>query len=246
MIGYEERFEVLARLCGKEALATLREATAIVVGLGGVGSWAAEAMARSAIGHLQLVDMDTVAVSNTNRQSEAMEGAYGRSKAEVLSERLRAINPEADIEVLVERVTEENVSRIITPNAFVLECVDDVDAKAAILLEARKKGDFVIVSGGAGGRRDPTRIRVADLAHVTDDPLLSKLRYNLRKNHGFPAGSMKKSKPFGLLAAFSTEPMQHGPMGDFGTLMPVTVAMGMAVAASALNAILREVKEEEK
>ncbi len=162
MIGYEERFEVLSRLCGKEALATVRESTAIVIGLGGVGSWAAEAMARSGVGHLRLVDMDTVAVSNTNRQSEALEGAYGRSKAEVLSERLRAINPEADIEVLVERVTAENVSRIVAPNAFVLECVDDVDAKAAIVIEARKKGDFVIVSGGAGGRSDPTRVRVAD------------------------------------------------------------------------------------
>ncbi len=243
MLTYEERFVVLTRLLGKEVLNHLRQSKAVIVGLGGVGSWAAEAMARSGIGHLRLVDMDTVAASNTNRQSEALEGNYDRLKAEVLAERLQAINPEAVIEVLCERVTSENVAAIIPEGAVVLECVDDVDAKIAILLEARRKKNFVIVSGGAGGRLDPTQIHLADLAHVTDDPLLSKLRYILRKKHGFPAGSMKRSKPFGVLAAFSTEPMRQKEGGVFGTVMPVTATMGMTVASAALKALLASKKE---
>ena len=119
------------------------------------------------------------------------------------------------------------------------ECVDDVDAKAAIVCEAKKKGAFVVVSGGAGGRRDSTQIRLADLTQVTGDPLLSKLRYTLRKHHGFPAGSMKRSKPFGIPAAFSLEAMEQGEGGTFGTSMAVTAAMGMAVAGAALSAITK-------
>lgn len=239
MVSFEERFEALARLHGAQGIEKLRRAHVLVIGVGGVGSWAAEAMCRSAVGFLHLIDMDTVAVNNTNRQSEALVGTYGCAKVDVLSQRLRLINPDADVKVSCLRVTSENVAQLILPGAFVLECVDDVDAKAAIVCEAKRKGAFVVTSGGAGGRRDSTQIRLADLTQVTGDPLLSKLRYTLRKRHGFPAGSSKRSKPFGIPAAFSSEAMEQGEGGTFGTSMAVTAAMGMAVAGAALSAITK-------
>lgn len=239
MASFEERFEVLARLHGAQGIERLRRAHVVVIGVGGVGSWAAEAMCRSAVGVLHLIDMDTVSVNNTNRQSEALVGTYGCAKVDVLSQRLQLINPDADIKVSCLRVTGENAPQLIPTGSFVLECVDDVDAKAAIVCEAKKKGAFVVISGGAGGRRDSTQIRLADLSQVTGDPLLSKLRYTLRKHHGFPAGSMKRSKPFGIPAAFSLEAMEQGEGGTFGTSMAVTAAMGMAVAGAALSAITK-------
>lgn len=239
MVSFEERFEALARLHGAQGIEKLRRAHVLVIGVGGVGSWAAEAMCRSAVGFLHLIDMDTVAVNNTNRQSEALVGTYGCAKVDVLSQRLRLINPDADVKVSCLRVTSENVAQLILPGAFVLECVDDVDAKAAIVCEAKRKGAFVVTSGGAGGRCDSTQIRLADLTQVTGDPLLSKLRYTLRKCHGFPAGSSKRSKPFGIPAAFSSETMEQGEGGTFGTSMAVTAAMGMAVAGAALSAITK-------
>lgn len=239
MVSFEERFEALARLHGAQGIEKLRRAHVLVIGVGGVGSWAAEAMCRSAVGFLHLIDMDTVAVNNTNRQSEALVGTYGCAKVDVLSQRLRLINPDADVKVSCLRVTSENVAQLILPGAFVLECVDDVDAKAAIVCEAKRKGAFVVTSGGAGGRCDSTQIHLADLTQVTGDPLLSKLRYTLRKRHGFPAGSSKRSKPFGIPAAFSSETMEQGEGGTFGTSMAVTAAMGMAVAGAALSAITK-------
>ncbi len=239
MVSFEERFEALARLHGAQGIEKLRRAHVLVIGVGGVGSWAAEAMCRSAVGFLHLIDMDTVAVNNTNRQSEALVGTYGCAKVDVLSQRLRLINPDADVKVSCLRVTSENVAQLIPPGAFVLECVDDVDAKAAIVCEAKRKGAFVVTSGGAGGRCDSTQIRLADLTQVTGDPLLSKLRYTLRKRHGFPAGSSKRSEPFGIPAAFSSEAMEQGEGGTFGTSMAVTAAMGMAVAGAALSAITK-------
>ena len=239
MVSFEERFEALARLHGAQGIEKLRRAHVLVIGVGGVGSWAAEAMCRSAVGFLHLIDMDTVAVNNTNRQSEALVGTYGCAKVDVLSQRLRLINPDADVKVSCLRVTSENVAQLILPGAFVLECVDDVDAKAAIVCEAKRKGAFVVTSGGAGGRCDSTQIRLADLTQVTGDPLLSKLRYTLRKRHGFPAGSSKRSKPFGIPAAFSSETMEQGEGGTFGTSMAVTAAMGMAVAGAVLSAITK-------
>lgn len=238
MASFDERFEVLARLHGKEGIERLRSARVVVIGVGGVGSWATEAMCRSAVGSLRLIDMDTVAVNNSNRQSEALANTYGRAKVEVLAERLQLINPDAKIETFKTRVKAENVAELIPADAFVLECVDDIEAKAAIVCEAKRKGSFVVVSGGAGGRRDSTQIRLADLTRVTGDPLLSKLRYTLRKRCGFPVGSMKRSKPFDVLAAFSLEPMQQGPGGTFGTSMAVTAAMGMAVAGAVLRAVV--------
>ena len=230
MASFEERFEVLARLHGAQGIERLRRAHVIVIGVGGVGSWAAEAMCRSAVGVLHLIDMDTVSVNNTNRQSEALVGTYGCAKVDVLSQRLQLINPDANIKVSCLRVTGENAPQLIPTGSFVLECV---------VCEAKKKGAFVVVSGGAGGRRDSTQIRLADLTQVTGDPLLSKLRYTLRKHHGFPAGSMKRSKPFGIPAAFSLEAMEQGEGGTFGTSMAVTAAMGMAVAGAALSAITK-------
>ena len=238
MASFEERFEVLARLHGQEGIERLRNARVVVFGVGGVGSWATEAMCRSAVGFLRIIDMDTVAVNNTNRQSEALVENYGRAKVDVLAERLCGINPDARIEALQTRVTTENVAELIPENSFVLECVDDVEAKAAIVCEAKRKGSFVVISGGAGGRRDSTQIRLADLTQVAGDPLLSKLRYTLRKRYGFPAGSMKRSKPFGISAAYSLEAIEQGPGETFGTSMAVTAAMGLAVAGAVLRAIV--------
>jgi len=236
-----ERFCGVRRLHGERGAQGIRAARFVVIGLGGVGSWASEALVRSGAEHVLLVDPDTVAESNANRQLQALDGAFGRAKATVLLERLERINPQAHIEVLLERIDEKNVSRIISPQVLVLECVDDVPAKAAIVRESIFQGAWLVVSGGAGGRLDPTRIRLADLAQVTGDPLLSNLRRTLRKKYGFAPVIKGRSSPFGVQAAFSDEAMRHSEGGSFGAFMPVTATMGMALASAAIVEAIRRV-----
>ncbi len=248
------RFGGLARLYSEEGARRLSDAHVMVVGLGGVGSWAAEALVRSGIGHVTLVDGDTVALSNTNRQLPALEGNYGRYKAEVLRERALLINPDVDINIRTEFITKENVDSFIPKNVnWVLDCIDDVNAKTALVAAARRAGVNIAVSGGAAARRDPFRLRCADLARVKGDPLLAKLRTNLRKEHGFPRGKMEanRSAKFNIPAIYSDEPL-HQPKAEncaaigvspdvrigFGSAVMVTGSVGLRLAAIAVNDIL--------
>jgi tRNA A37 threonylcarbamoyladenosine dehydratase len=247
---YLARFSALARLYSNSGLGRLRTAHVCVVGVGGVGSWAVEALARSGVGRQTLVDLDEVCVSNVNRQLPAHDGHIGRPKVEVLAERVRAINPEAVVEPLTEFFTTSTADRILTQRYdAVVDAIDAVANKCLLIARCRELRLPLVSCGGAGGRRDPTRVRTADLANATHDRLLSEVRRRLRKEYGFPP----EGQPFGVACVFSSEPPVF-PQPDgaacatrapdrtgadfrlncdagFGTAAFVTGAFGFAAAA---------------
>ena len=204
----QQRFGGITRLYGQAALERFAQARVAVIGIGGVGSWAVEALARSGIGHLTLVDLDEICLSNVNRQLHAMDGQIGRQKTEAMAERVRAIHPECQIEVIAAFFNEKNAAAILDAGFDVLlDAIDSTRHKALLLAECRRRGIFPVTCGGAGGRRDATRIRVTDLAHSGKDPLLYQLRRSLRRDHGFPKlGPNEKPLPLGIDAVFSDEP----------------------------------------
>lgn len=211
-----------------------------VIGVGGVGSWAVEALARSGVGQLSLIDLDQVAESNINRQLQALGSTLGRAKVEVLAERIADINPSCQVATLEDFATPDNLPQLLGEgHAWVLDCIDNFRVKAALLAHCRRQRQRVITAGGAGGRTDPTRVRVSDLARTEQDPLLSRTRKLLRQDYGFPANPKRR---FDVPAAWSDEPVRR-PGGTcdtglsglncagFGALMPVTAAVGLAMAA---------------
>jgi tRNA A37 threonylcarbamoyladenosine dehydratase len=205
----ERRFGAVTRLLGEAAHARLRAARIAVVGVGGVGSWAAEALARSGVERITLIDLDHVAESNANRQIQALGGEFGKAKVVAMAQRIAAINPRARVCCVEEFVTEENVSALTRDLDLVLDCIDQVSAKAALIAHARASGLAVVTCGAAGGRTDPTRIRCADLARALGDPLLAKVRYRLRRRYGFPRESSGRAPRFGVDAVYSDEPVRR-------------------------------------
>ncbi len=235
------RFGGISRLFGKENFDRLTRSHVTVVGVGGVGSWAVEALARTGIGRLTLIDGDTVAPSNTNRQLPAMEGNFGQKKVLVLRERLMRINPQLQLSVCDRFLNDENMQQYLPDCDCVLDCIDSLSAKAALIAYCVQRGLTVMTSGGAGGKKDPARIRYADLSASFGDPLLSALRTNLRKHYGFAkAGQSKKAPLFGVGAVFSDEPVLPSQDGEdgFGVFMPVTASFGMLLAQKAVLSLL--------
>jgi tRNA A37 threonylcarbamoyladenosine dehydratase len=199
---YEQRFGGIARLYGRDGMEKLRAAHVAVIGIGGVGTWAAEALARTGIGALTLVDLDEICVTNINRQLHALEQTIGRSKVEVMAERIRAIHLECRVTAVSQFFTADTSETLLNRDwTGVIDAIDSVSHKVALLAACHARKLPVITCGAAGGRRDATMVRVADLANVTHDRLLAEVRKRLRKEHGFPAGEKK----FGLYAVFSPE-----------------------------------------
>ena len=252
----DPRFAGVARLYGQQGLQRLREAHVAIVGIGGVGSWAAEAMARSGVGEISLFDLDDVCVSNTNRQLHALQGNVGKPKVEVMAERLRAINPDCKVHAVVDFVTRDNLAQTITDHIdCVIDCIDSVMAKAALIAWCKRRKIQVICTGGAGGQLDPTQIQVADLNRTVNDPLASKVRSTLRRDHGF---SRNVSRNYGVPCVFSTEqlryPLPDGGIclqksfvgdgvkldcsGGFGAVMMVTATFGMVAASKAVEKLV--------
>jgi len=202
------RFDRLGRLFGDGAVKDLMDARVVVFGVGGVGSFAAEALARSAIGHLMLVDFDDVCVTNANRQIQAMQGTIGKPKAEVLRDRLRLVNPKATIEshrIFYNAERSDELLRAPWPGShegydFVVDCIDNITAKTHLIASCVKAGIPIVTSMGAAGKLDPTRVRIADLADTEMCRLARDVRKILRKKHGFPA----KGK-MGVQAVYSDE-----------------------------------------
>lgn len=238
---YGRRFGGIARLYGEQALERFARARVCVVGLGGVGSWAAEALARSGVGGFTLIDLDHVAESNTNRQLHALEGEYGKAKVAAMAARLRAIRPDCRIRAIEEFVSPENVAELVGPdNDFVIDAVDAVHAKVALVLHCKAAGIALVSVGGAGARTDPSRVRVHDLARTEQEPLLAKVRRRLRREHGFPRGPKSR---FGIEAVYSDEPMRipscaAGVAGlscaGLGSSVCVTAAFGLVAASRVL------------
>ena len=259
---HPRRFGGVARLYGAAALDAFERAHVAVIGIGGVGSWAAEALARSAVGHLTLIDLDHVAESNTNRQIHALDGNYGKAKVGAMAERIAAIHPQCAVTQVEDFVEPENFSALLGAGFdYVIDAIDSVRTKTALIAWCVQHRVPLVTVGGAGGQLDPTRIRVDDLAQTIQDPLLSKVRAQLRKQHGFARGPKAKFK---VPAVYSDEPLiypaaaacdldggEHpdevgaphpaGPIGlncaGFGSSVCVTGSFGFAAAAYVLRAL---------
>jgi tRNA A37 threonylcarbamoyladenosine dehydratase len=247
----DRRFGGVARLYGDAAAVRLRNAHAVVVGLGGVGSWAAEALARCGVGRISLIDLDHVALSNTNRQIQALGDEYGKAKVAVMAERLRAIHPAVQVDTVEEFVDAGNAAALVPAADAVLDCIDQVVAKAALVVHCRAQRLPLVCCGAGGGRIDPTRIRRGDLARIEGDPLLAKLRHRLRREHGFPRVDARGRVPaFGVPAVYSDEPVRRPPVCEgqdlasglacagYGSSVMVTASLGMAAAALAVELML--------
>ena len=245
-IDRERRFGGVARLYGEAGAQRLRAAHIAVVGVGGVGSWAAEALARSGVGELTLIDLDHVAESNFNRQIQALDTTLGMAKVQALALRIGDIDPSCRVHAIEEFVDADNADTLLPAHAdAVLDCCDQVRAKAALAALALRRGVPVVLSGAAGGKRLAHRVEVLDLADVRDDPLLAKLRYRMRREYGAP-----RSGPIGLRCVCSREPVRRSatascdaaPQGlscaGYGSSVMVTATFGMVAAALAIEAVL--------
>ncbi len=216
-VDIARRFGGVSRLYGQDGLQRLQFSHVCVIGIGGVGSWAVEALARNAIGRITLVDLDNIAESNVNRQLHALEGAFGKAKVTAMAERIRLINPHAEVIEVEDFITADNVIQILDQDFDgIIDCIDDAKAKVAIAAFCRQKQIPLIMTGGAGGRLDPTHIQFGDLSLVTGDRLLAKVRNALRRDHGFPKGydgngkisaAKRKSASFNIPTVFSDEPV---------------------------------------
>ena len=192
-IDFARRFGGVSRLYGQNGLARLQASHICIIGIGGVGSWAAEAIARNAVGTITLIDLDNIAESNVNRQLHAVEGEFGKAKVTAMAERIRLINPTANVIEIEDFVTVENVNVMLVANySGVIDCIDDAKAKMAIAAFCKQKEIPLVIVGGAGGRLDPTKIKHADLSVVTGDRLQAKVRNGLRRDYLFPkVGAVK-------------------------------------------------------
>ena len=195
------------------------------------------------------MDLDHISESNTNRQIHALGDAYGRSKVEAMAERIAQINPACRVCVIDAFVDPDNVAALVTQAHWVIDCIDQVPAKAALVAHCRSQGIPVIVCGAGGGRLDPTRLCSADLARAQGDPLLAKLRYRLRRRHGFPRETTRRVPRFGVLAVYSDEPVAASRVdaeavagsplacSGYGSSVALTGALGFAAAALVLRSI---------
>jgi len=255
---YAQRFGGIGRLFGLGALERLRNAHVCVIGLGGVGSWTAEALARSGIGALTLIDLDDVCLTNVNRQLPALDGEIGRPKIEVIAERVRRIFPGCRVECVHDFFTGASAARLLEPGfTFVVDATDRLANKCFIMVGCRQRGIPVLTVGGAGGKRDGTAIRVDDLAHSEQDELLRQVRRKLRREYGFPR---EPEAAFGIRCVYSPEkpfyPWADGSCSTlpepgtslaldcasgFGAATFVTGAFGFAAAGEVVRRIaLRE------
>ena len=255
----ERRFGGIARLYGADALNRFAAAHVCVVGVGGVGSWAVEALARSGIGALTLIDLDNVAESNVNRQLHALTCDFGKAKVTALHERILQINPACRVTEIEDFVTEDNLPVLFRrPFDFVIDAIDQMRVKAAMAAYFVRHGQPFILSGGAGGQKNPALIQTADLSRVTHDPLLANLRYTLRKRYGFPRDAKEKMRVPCVYSLENITPPQtseacaagSAPQGlscaGYGASMLVTAPFGLYCAQAALEHIASGKSEGKK
>ena len=257
----DRRFGGLDRLYGAQASLALQQAHVAVVGIGGVGSWVAEALARSGVGTLTLIDLDHVAESNINRQVHALSDTLGQSKVAAMAVRIRGIHPGCNLILIDDFLTPENVEQLLPVQIdVVIDCTDQVAAKIAMVLQARVRKQTLIVCGGAGGKTNSLALQVGDLAEVTHDALLARVRNVLRREHRFArasdsAGKARKRIPkMGVRVLWVNQPtrlpeawqqsegeqaLQGLSCAGYGSTVTVTAAMGFAAAAEAVNTILK-------
>lgn len=247
----QRRFGGIVRLYGQQGLERFALAHVAVIGVGGVGSWAVEALARSGIGALTLFDLDHIAESNVNRQLHALEGEFGKAKVNAMAQRVLAINPACRVTPVESFIEPDTLQPVIAGGfSYVVDCIDNFRAKAALIAACRRHKIGIVTVGGAGGQRDPTRIRLADLSRSEQDPLLSKTRKLLRREYGFPANPKRR---FEVPCVYSLEqqvyPAPDGAVcldrpagiegslncGGYGSAMTVTATFGLVAVSHLLN-----------
>ena len=249
-ISASRRFGGIARLYGEAALQRFAAAHVCVVGVGGVGSWAVEALARSGIGTLTLIDLDNVAESNVNRQLHALTDAFGMPKVDALAARIAQINPHCRVHTVEDFVDESNLPTLFAQRFdFVIDAIDQVRVKAAMAAHFVAQEQTFVVSGGAGGQKDAGLIQATDLSRVTHDPLLANLRYTLRRRHGFSRDTHAKMR---VPCVYSTENITPPPNNNacaadaapqglscagYGAAMVVTASFGLRCAQIGLEAL---------
>lgn len=253
VIDVNRRFSGVRRLYGEPGLQRLQGAHVLVIGIGGVGSWTVEALARNAVGQLTLVDLDHIAESNINRQIHALDSQLGKAKVTAMAERIQEINPLCQVREIEDFVTPDNLTQVlqVLPDV-VIDCMDDSKAKIALAAYCKHVHLPLVMVGSAGGKHDATRLKLADLAEVTGDRMLAKVRHQLRRDHGFPAASHSKKSPrFGITAIYSDEPVDTpdqacdtagGLTGlhcaGYGSSVCVTATAGLVAAQATLSILL--------
>lgn len=253
----ERRFGGLDRLFGAGSVEQLAHSHVVVAGIGGVGSWCAEALVRTGVGNISLIDLDHVSPSNINRQLPALSSTIGRSKIEVMAERLADINPACHIHLVDDFVSPDNAASFFDGSAQVIvDCTDDVTAKIALVLAARQHPEkHLFVCGAAGGKTDPLSLRAGDLSLATHDALLGRLRQQLRRHHGWPAGHSGKGRrtpKMGIQVFWfaqeavlpedrlqdRTDRLQGLSCAGYGSAMGMTASMGLLAAQRTVQTIL--------
>lgn len=255
------RFGGLHRLYGAAGAARLLAAHVVVVGIGGVGSWTAEALARSGVQRLTLIDLDHIAESNINRQLHALDATLGQAKTEAMRERIHAFHPHCIVDVIDDFVTATNVpdlmAQLKAPADALIDACDQVQAKTALAVWAQTHRWLHVCVGAAGGKTQAHAVEVADLFHVTHDPLLAQLRYRLRKHHQAP-----RNAPMGVCCVFTREAVRRPVAAScdtdpavsvasatspttaidanlnchgYGSVVTVTASLGLAAAGQVLN-----------
>ena len=245
-IDLKRRFSGVESLYGDSAIGCFMQAHIIVIGIGGVGSWVAEALARNAIGEITLIDMDVVAESNINRQLPALSSTIGKNKIDVMATRIDEINPNCKVNLIDDFASEDNLSEMIDDKAdYVIDCIDNSRVKSALIAWCKSRKIKIITVGGAGGQTDPSLIKVSDLSRTEHDPLLSKTRKILRQNYGFSSNTKRR---FAVPCVYSTEHLKRSQRmteamslscaGGLGSSVMVTASFGFIAVALVLKKLL--------
>ena len=257
MSEFDQRFGGIIRLYGSSEADILRNAHICVIGIGGVGSWAAEALARSGIGRLTLIDHDDIAISNVNRQIHSLSSTLEKSKVEVMADRILQINPECDCQVIDDFISENNLEKYLNQDYnFVIDAIDSIRFKAAMIAFCKRRKIHIVTTGGAGGRTDPLAVEVADLSRTWNDALAAKVRSRLRSDYGYTTNPKRR---FGVECVYSTEqpvyPVKDGQVTHakpgvpgarldceqgYGSVSFVTGTFGLVAASRAVNRSLAQ------
>ncbi|MCO7224546.1 tRNA cyclic N6-threonylcarbamoyladenosine(37) synthase TcdA [Pleionea sp. CnH1-48] len=252
------RFGGIQRLYGVEAVNVFQKSHVCVVGIGGVGSWVAEALARSAIGEITLIDLDDVCVSNINRQIHALDSTVGKMKVSVMAERILQINPECKVHVVEDFITRDNLFEYLSTDMnCVVDAIDSIKPKAALIAHCKRQKIPVITIGGAGGQKDPTQIKVADLNRTSQDPLAAKVRSELRRFYNFSRNPKRRysvecvhsseqqvyPKPDGSVCqqkSFEDGTTRLDCASGFGAATVVTATFGFVAVSRVLEKLIKK------
>jgi len=203
----QQAFGGSERLYSQQGVEKLGQSSVTVIGIGGVGSWVVEALARTAVGHITLIDLDDICVTNTNRQIHAMSNTVGKLKVETMAKRVKLINPDCKVTQVVDFINKDNISQYLSNDTdYVVDAIDNARVKAAIIYYCKRNKIKVITIGGAGGQIDPLKISVNDLSRTWQDPLSAKVRNELRRNYNF---SKNPKRRFGVECVYSTEQLLY-------------------------------------